>query len=91
LSEVQDPSAVLAAHDFFPGFHLRSGRSGYFHVAAGTNAVLYGNHGSVSFAIEEAFELVEQIVVDLSGKGFSLGLKFLLLRSQCFGFGFKIG
>ena len=53
--------------------------------------MLHGDDRSVALAIEEAFELVEQIVVDLSGKRFPLVFEFLLLSFQRFGFCFQVG
>jgi hypothetical protein len=50
---------LLAADDFFAGFDSCCGRSRYFHVAAGANAVLDGDDRSVTFAVEETLELVE--------------------------------
>jgi hypothetical protein len=53
-------------------------------VAASTNTVLDGNHGSVAFTVEKSLELIEQIIVDLSGKRLPLRFELLLLRFQRF-------
>ena len=82
--EVQDPAALLAGNDLLPRFHARRGRSRYFHVAAGANTMLDGDDGRVTFTVEHALELIEQIGVDFGRKRFPLGFKFLLPASQRF-------
>jgi hypothetical protein len=84
LAEVQNPTALLAVNDLFARFHARRGRGGHFHVAAGANTVLHSDDRSVAFAIEQALELVEHIVVDLRSKRCPLGFELFLLRPQSF-------
>ena len=53
--------------------------------------MLHRDYRRVAFAVEEAFELVEQIGVDFGGKRFSLFFELLLLTGQSFRFGVEIG
>jgi len=75
---------LIAADDFLSSFDARRSRSRYFHVAAGTNTVLYGDDRRVAFTVEQALELIEQVSVDFRRKRFPLCFEFLLLRSKRF-------
>ena len=50
LGGVENPAALFAAHDLFAVFDPVRGLRGDLHVAAGTNFVLQGDNGGVSFA-----------------------------------------
>ena len=80
----KNPTALLAADDFFSRFDLRCCGSRYFHVAAGANTMLHRDDRRVAFAVEQALELVEQIRIDFCRKLFPLLRQFLCCVSKRF-------
>src|SRR5689334_19006228 len=82
LAFVKNSCAVFAANDLFSGLYPRRSRRRDFHMTAGANTVLHRDDCCIAFAVEEPFELVEQIGVDSCGKSFSLLFQFLLLSLQ---------
>src|SRR5439155_23893064 len=68
LGVVQNPSAVLAAHDFLPRSCAHRGGGGHFHVTTGADFVFERDDNGVPLARKKTLETTQQIFVDLAGE-----------------------
>ena len=75
---LRTPNNLLLGADFQMGLHV------HLHVAAGADAMFYGDEGDAVLALEEPSVTVEQIFLDAGGGGGAFGCEFLLPEIQIF-------